>query len=175
MIFLTGLMGSGKTTVGKMLAASLGWRFVDTDQMVARRAGKSIPKIFASQGEKAFRSLETRALGSIRGDKTVVATGGGIVLSPKNRAWMRRHGIVIYLAASVRRIAARLSAGQLATRPLLKSGAADLAILHKKRVIYYAEAHFKVRASRPAKAVAARIAQVLRKNTAGVLHDKTPR
>lgn len=100
-IVLVGFMGSGKTSVGLELARRLGWEFVDTDALVERKAGRSIAEIFAQEGERTFRLLESEAVreaASRRG--AVIATGGGAVLSPENREVLRSSGIVVFLNAS---------------------------------------------------------------------------
>ncbi|MEB3361811.1 MAG: shikimate kinase, partial [Synechococcaceae cyanobacterium] len=78
-LFLVGMMGSGKSSVGRPLATALGYRFVDADQLLEQAAGRSIPSIFASEGEEGFRALETQVLDAISPwQRTVVATGGGV-------------------------------------------------------------------------------------------------
>ena len=85
---IVGYMGSGKSTVGRLVADSLRWRFIDLDEAVAERAGLSIPEIFASSGEPHFRNLERRELmHALDGPReSVVACGGGVVIDPRNRA-----------------------------------------------------------------------------------------
>ena len=154
-IFLVGLMGSGKTTVGKILARGMGRRFVDTDSLVEARSGRRVAEIFAAQGEPAFRRLEEKALKSIdlkRG--LVVATGGGIVTRPSNLAWMKRHGVVVYLSLSARSIFRRLGPGQRRRRPLLAGGLSGLKSLAAQRAPLYAQAHLRVAAARRPQAVA---------------------
>ncbi|MGC3989050.1 MAG: shikimate kinase [Chthoniobacteraceae bacterium] len=86
-IVLIGFMGSGKSSVGRLLARLLAGRFVDTDQLVVKQAGCEITELFQKQGEDHFRQLETEALTSLRGQTgLVIATGGGIVLRPENVA-----------------------------------------------------------------------------------------
>lgn len=97
-LVLVGMPGSGKTTVGRELAELSGKPFVDLDEEIVRRAGVSIPEIFASQGESAFRALEHEVLAEVcAGHGQVIATGGGAVLWSENRAAMRRTGWVCYL------------------------------------------------------------------------------
>src|SRR5215472_10154147 len=98
-IFLTGLSGSGKSTVGCILAQCLNKPFVDTDALIEAACGASISSIFSQQGEDYFRECETRALAraaTIKGG-AIIATGGGIVVREENRALMREHGERIYL------------------------------------------------------------------------------
>ena len=85
-IILTGPMGSGKTSVGRLLSAKLGYRFLDLDALIVKQAGKSINQIFADEGEAAFRDRETAALASLKGeDELILSTGGGAVLREENR------------------------------------------------------------------------------------------
>ncbi|MFN9941556.1 MAG: shikimate kinase, partial [bacterium] len=94
-LFLVGMMGSGKSSVGRPLASALGYRFVDADQLLEQAAGRSIAAIFASEGEDGFRQLETQVLDAISPwQRTVVATGGGVVLRPMNWGYLRQ-GVVI--------------------------------------------------------------------------------
>ncbi len=120
-IILIGFMGTGKTTVGKRLAEQLGMRFADMDDCIVRHAGKSIPAIFADDGEPAFRAMERQVvieLSARRG--LVVATGGGVVLNPANIADLRGSGLMVCLTAAVDVLLARLQGD--AGRPLLSDG-----------------------------------------------------
>ncbi|MDF1658556.1 MAG: shikimate kinase [Verrucomicrobiales bacterium] len=119
-LILIGFMGTGKTTIGKRVARSLGMKFVDTDLLIAEKAGKSIPTIFEESGEDAFRSLETEVLKECRErDGQVVSTGGGIVTRPENLEILKSSGYVIWLKASPEIIFERVSRNQ--NRPLLKT------------------------------------------------------
>lgn len=114
---LIGFMGSGKTTVGRLVAEMLGLNLVDLDEVIAAQAGQSIPEIFAREGEAGFRRREREALLGISGRKgLVLATGGGIVVDPENVADLRRHGSVVFLRASLAEITARVGGGS--SRPL---------------------------------------------------------
>lgn len=120
-IILTGFMGTGKSSVGRLVAERLGWQFVDLDERIVQAAGKSIPEIFARDGEHVFRELEANACREVgRESGRVVATGGGAVLSPANRAALLEAGIVICLEASPEAILQRVGGG--ADRPKLGSG-----------------------------------------------------
>lgn len=119
-IILTGFMGCGKTTVGKLLARHLKYAFVDTDQLIEERSGMSIPEIFASRGEAAFRALEAevaRELGT--GEGMVIATGGRLMLAPGNAETLGARGEVFCLAARPEDILRRVSRKSQAVRPLL--------------------------------------------------------
>ncbi len=117
-LILTGFMGTGKTSVGRAVAERLGWPFVDLDDVIAERAGKPIPAIFAEGGEPAFRALEAaacRELAEPRG--LVVATGGGAAVDPANREALAAGGVVICLDAAAETILHRV--GEDASRPML--------------------------------------------------------
>lgn len=97
-LFLVGMMGAGKTTIGRELAKRLGRRFVDCDHEIEARTGVRIPVIFEIEGEAGFRRRETQELDELsRLPNVVVATGGGIVQAAENRAILRERGIVVYL------------------------------------------------------------------------------
>lgn len=117
-IVLVGLMGSGKTTVGRIVAQMVGFQLIDTDHVIADIAGKSIPEIFASEGEAGFRLRESAALRSLLGKRgCVIATGGGIVTQPRNLPILRQLGYIAWLEADPERLARRTS--QNSNRPLL--------------------------------------------------------
>jgi shikimate kinase len=117
-IVLTGFMGTGKTAVGRRLAEELHLKFVDVDSMVVGRAGQPIPEIFSSQGEAAFRKLESEIIEEVASlDKAVVATGGGALIDPKNRENLQRRGILVCLTAKAGTLLDRLKDD--VTRPLL--------------------------------------------------------
>lgn len=122
-IFLTGFSGTGKTLVAPLLAEALGWRAIDTDDLIEEAAGKGIPGIFAEDGELRFRELEHEALArATQEEDTVVATGGGALVSVENRRTMARTGLLVCLEASTETILCRLheSAGKPSSeRPLL--------------------------------------------------------
>ena len=151
-IVLIGMPGSGKTTVGGELAALLGRELVDTDELVERKAGRSIPDIFAEDGEAAFRDLEQKAVfnaGSMQGK--VIATGGGAVLRPENRLSLAANGFVVYLRRDTDRLARE-------GRPLSLSG--DLAaMLAARDPVYSAFADLITINSGDPKTVATKIAE----------------
>ena len=100
-IFIVGPMGAGKTTVGKALALLSSRPFIDLDEDIAAREGRSIPAIFAAEGESGFRLRETAALKRSLKLKAVIATGGGIVVTPENLRILSENGVVVYLNADV--------------------------------------------------------------------------
>lgn len=138
-LYFVGPMGCGKTTVGRLVAERLGRPFVDTDALVVQRAGRTIPEIFARDGEEGFRRLETAVLQELR-DGMVVATGGGALLRPENRAHIRATGHVLWLRVSHGELFRRLSAGDgFRRRPLLRGPDPEgtlRAILAKREPIY---------------------------------------
>ena len=142
MIALTGFMGSGKTTVGKVLADFLGCPFMDLDDLVVKKAGKSIPDIFAQDGEPAFRQLEAQVLRKTvekyAESTAVLALGGGAVLAPASAALLHEKTVCIYLRATLDTLLARL-AGETAGRPLADSSLADR--LAAREPIYEETAH----------------------------------
>lgn len=113
-------MGTGKSTVGRLVASRLGWQFLDTDALIESRAGCSISQIFAEHGESHFRQLESDVcveLATPEFSGRVIATGGGIVLKAENRDALRQAGLVICLDAPAEQIVARLAG--YTDRPLL--------------------------------------------------------
>ena len=120
-LILMGMMGSGKTTMGRMLARHLDKAFVDSDEEIIRRTGVSIAHIFDIEGEPGFRLRESAALRDlVQRDNLVLATGGGAILEEQNRALLQHNGIVIYLCASVHDLWQRTRHDR--TRPLLQTG-----------------------------------------------------
>jgi shikimate kinase len=119
-VVLVGFMGSGKSSVGRLVARTLRGRFVDTDRLVVERAGRDITDIFATNGEGFFRQEESRALCSLLGGRgLVVATGGGIVTVAANLAALKELGFVVWLTASEETIWDRVSRNT--KRPLLRT------------------------------------------------------
>lgn len=118
-MFLVGMMGSGKSTVGSALARRLGRCFVDSDVEIERRAGKSIAQIFADDGETAFRALEERVLEELGSREAVVAAlGGGAIAQPGASDRLARRGTVVFLRASPEQLVRRV--GDASQRPLLR-------------------------------------------------------
>ncbi|MFA6049240.1 MAG: shikimate dehydrogenase [Candidatus Micrarchaeia archaeon] len=120
-IVLVGFMGTGKSSVGKALAKRLGKRFVDTDALAEKSAGKKITEIFSQKGEAFFRSLEKKAVqAACKSKNAVISTGGGCVLDPENVAELRNAGILVRLDSTAKEIAANLT--RHSDRPLLAGG-----------------------------------------------------
>ena len=144
-LYLVGMMGSGKSTAGRHLAELLGYRFLDADQSIEQVAGRTIPAIFASDGEAGFRDLEAAVLNQIASwHSLVVATGGGVVTRPENWGQMRQ-GVVIWLDAPDELLLERLSADPT-PRPLLQADdpARRLAALMAERRPLYAQADLHI-------------------------------
>jgi len=119
-IFLVGMMGAGKTTVGRLLAHFLEKTFYDSDREIQKRTGVGIPVIFEIEGEEGFRKRETDMLAELaKMENIVLATGGGAVLSMENRKILKQRGIVIYLRAAVEDLWRRPRQDQ--NRPLLRT------------------------------------------------------
>ena len=118
-LVLVGFMGSGKSSVGRLLSSLTGFALVDTDTLVAQKAGKSIPHIFRDEGEASFRTLETEVLRGLIGRiGLIVATGGGVVVSADNRKLLPEIGPVVWLDASTDHLHQRVKNSK---RPLLQT------------------------------------------------------
>lgn len=118
-VILVGMMGAGKSEVGEQLADKLGYSFVDTDSLIERKANKKVRRIFADDGEAAFRALESEAIASLAGATgKVIATGGGAFQAPENRAVLDGIGLTVYLKASARELYQRVKNDP--NRPLLQ-------------------------------------------------------
>ena len=123
-LYLVGYRGTGKTTVGRLLADALGRPFVDLDERIETDAGRSIAAIFADEGEAGFRDRETAALRAAVGVDSIIATGGGVVLREGNRRLLKSTGFVVWLQALAEILWERIRADTLtaARRPNLTSG-----------------------------------------------------
>ena len=139
-VFLVGLMGAGKTTVGRQLAQRLQYEFFDSDHEVEQRCGADIPWIFDVEGEAGFRKRESLMIDELTQRRHIVlATGGGAVLSAQNREALRSRGFVVYLRASVERLYQRTARDR--NRPLLQTAdpRAKLELLLREREPLYRE------------------------------------
>lgn len=144
-VILIGFMGSGKTTIGKMLSGAAGYRFTDTDELIELREKRKINDIFATDGEEYFRDLETAVIKEIANtmDRTVISVGGGLPVRDENRTYMKQNAVTVYLRATVDSLCKRL--GSDTTRPLLKGD--DLrkrieSLMEKRSRIYEEAADF---------------------------------
>lgn len=117
-IVLIGFMCSGKSRVGRDLAARLGWTFHDTDDIVAKTSGTRVPELIRKRGEPAFRELEAVAVQTLADvDHSVIATGGGVPLNPENMKTLGKNGQIVWLKVSPRSVLHR--AGDMGARPLI--------------------------------------------------------
>ena len=146
-LWLIGMMSSGKTKVGRRLSERSGFPLVDTDDQIVERAGMTIPEIFSTRGEPAFRAMESEEMARIAGrtERLVVATGGGAILDRANRSLMRDTGLVVWLKPS---IASLIAKGKTKNRPLLL-GHDDLAaryteIWEARKHLYQEAAHMSI-------------------------------
>lgn len=138
-IYLVGMMGTGKTTLGTQLADKLHYQFMDLDQLIEEQEGMTIAQIFTQKGEAYFRKLETEVLSrSTALDHTIISTGGGIVLNQQNRLLLKQESC-IYLKASSQELVRRLKNDQ--KRPLLQGESLEnrITTLIKEREAYYLE------------------------------------
>jgi shikimate kinase len=159
-VYLIGMPGSGKSSVGSALARALGLPFVDLDREIEAADGRGIPRIFDEEGEAAFRALERSALErAAAGPEAVVACGGGIVLDPANRDRLRATGAVVWLSVPVDRLRERVRPG--AGRPLVRDGADLERLAGEREDAYAATAHHVVDAAGDPERVAAAIARLL--------------
>jgi shikimate kinase len=161
-VTLVGFMGAGKSTVGRELARRLALPFVDLDDRVEAEAGRDIPTLFAQQGEATFRALERTVLLRALGEPlAVLATGGGAVADPDNRAAMRRASTVVWLDVRFEIARERLQEQGARRRPLVEHlGWARLAQLHRvRRQDYAAAAHLHLHADQHPPAQLARSIQ----------------
>jgi shikimate kinase len=145
-IFFVGLMGAGKTTIGKLLARKLKKTFYDTDHEIEKKLGVKIAVIFELEGEEGFRKRETQMIDELTKKKDIIlATGGGAVLSEENCTLLKERGRVIYLNAKPQSLAKRMAYDK--DRPLLQEGnmLETLSLLYKERhPLYLSLASFEV-------------------------------
>ena len=141
-IALVGLMGSGKSVIGRRLAKQLGLTFADSDQLVTKMAGVSIADVFDLAGEAKFRDMEFRAIqNQLQQPPHVLATGGGSFCEPETAALLRKNAIVVWLQASIDTLLKRI--GDTTSRPLLQTGSPIkiLRQLQTARAPFYRKAH----------------------------------
>lgn len=162
-LYLIGFMGAGKTVVGRLVAGRLAMPFVDLDALIEEREGTCVSDLFAQRGEDGFRHAESEALCALLdGSPSVVACGGGVVVSDENRAVLRASGTVVLLEVSAKEALARI--GDTGGRPLLAGEGAALAdtLLAARSTLYRATADFIVdTAGRTPKEVALLVSDVL--------------
>jgi shikimate kinase len=160
-IALIGFMGSGKTTVGRLVAARLGYRFLDLDILITENAGKSIRVIFDEDGEEAFRRIESDTLYSVREmNRLVIATGGGAPIRQENQEFFENLAATFYLEVSFKEFISR--AGRDSARPMLDRSEKEVKKLYESRLPVYRSLGQRVIAdSRPPQEIAAEILKKL--------------
>lgn len=162
-IVLTGPMGSGKTTVGKPIAKSLGMKFLDTDKLIMKKSEMNVNEIFLKYGEKDYRIREEEVISEVsKLDNHVISTGGGVVLNPVNMRRMRRNGLIINLWASPETLYGRLKDKK--DRPLLKKSTfkKDLKKYSEDRLPFYKNADFIIETDQiEAEKIAERIVNIV--------------
>ena len=153
LVFLIGARASGKSILGSLLAEELGLAFMDTDQQLRIACGLSVDELVARDGWSGFRARESEILRECAGARTVVATGGGMVLDPRNCEFMRATGTVVFLEAPAQLLSSRLAENpRTRQRPSLTGlpPAEEIAhVLAEREPIYRAAAHHIVDATRP--------------------------
>lgn len=142
-LYLIGMMGAGKTCIGKMVAKKTHRRFVDTDALIEKKAGMTVAEIFEREGESGFRFRETVILASLARKKNlIVSTGGGVVVTPENTQLMRKSGTVVWLKRELNTIIAN---PRIRRRPLLaKNENAIFDIMKAREPLYKKACHFVV-------------------------------
>jgi len=174
-IVLIGFMGTGKSTVGKRLAQSLAWDFVDTDSEIGEVTSLSVTEIFRRHGETRFRSEERIVVARLsQQDRIVIATGGGTVVDPLNWEALARKGIIVALHASMEAILSRI--GHKNDRPLLKGTNEEIEKLWSERQACYAQADFTVDTSQKnidevVSEIMARLGRRINNEFSGVAND----
>jgi len=168
-VYLIGMPGAGKSTVGKVLAEKLGRTFVDLDAAIEKMAGQIISEIFEKFGENYFRQLESEALKTVSfsEEKLVIATGGGTPCFHDNLDIMKKHGQVLYLKVTPEILAERLMALPLNSRPLLKEKSKSQLLSYLNQTLttrspFYEKAGIILEAATVAETVAASLQKLIR-------------
>lgn len=156
-VYLIGMMGTGKTTVGKYLASTLNYRFIDMDAVLTEAAGRSIAEIFAVEGEAYFRELETQVLAELSlYTRCVIATGGGVIEKSFNWSYLH-HGIVIWLDTDVKILQNRLAGDE--TRPL--ANCLETLLVTRRPLYAQADLRLEIASERSPEAIATEIIETL--------------
>lgn len=143
-IVLTGFRGTGKTEIGRILASRLNVPFIDTDDLIETKTGRSIPDIFHDEGEERFRSIEREVIASLPAADVIVSTGGGVICDPKNMEYLHRDSTVVLLSADLDTIEKRLIAKPRPPLTGLTLHEEIAAMMDRRRKNYYASADFCV-------------------------------
>ncbi len=144
-IYLIGMMGSGKSTVGKLLAEQMQMTFLDLDEIIETNTQKTIRDIFEQDGELYFRKLESEALVNVNQENSVISCGGGIILDELNRIQLKSSGKVVFLQVSIEELSKRLQT--LVDRPLLKGKKIDeelTSLWSDRKELYIETAHITI-------------------------------
>lgn len=174
-VYLIGARGCGKTTIGRLLAKYMNYRFQDADQYLQQQLQCSIANFVAEQGWDAFRHNEQRALQVLSRPSSVIATGGGVVLSSENRQFMQRKGIVVWLHVPATILAQRLlqepeseQRPMLTDRPLLDE---TIEILHQRLPLYQAAAQYHINATEDPENIVRNLLTLLNTRSLVALND----
>ena len=160
-IILCGFMGAGKTVVGKELAKIMGFKFVDTDDMIEKEQGIAIKAIFAARGEEYFRSLEKELCKKLAlTGNSVISTGGGMLVNPENAEELRKSGKIVFLDASFETICERI--GNNTNRPLFQDIDKARALYDERKAKYNAAADYVVSGDMSARKTALTIAEIFK-------------
>lgn len=164
-IFLVGMPGSGKSTIGRELSEALKWPLFDTDALIAQQAGQTIPALFEAEGETAFRQLEAEVLRKLPLERrAIVATGGGLPCHHQNMVWLKSHGHAIYLRTDLHTLVRRIR--QQPVRPLFHHLHTDeallqhLALMLATRQRNYEQAHLIWDSHQPTEALLEKLTDV---------------
>ena len=162
-LLITGFMGSGKTTVGRLVADKLSWTFIDLDEAVESAIGTSIGEIFASGGESEFRQVERQTLLEVlEGERVVVATGGGTLAQPAVVENVQPQTVIVWLDVPLAVIERRLGEGERQVRPLYRDFAAVSELYERRRPSYQAAGvRVEIEADESPEAVADRVVDTL--------------
>jgi shikimate kinase len=165
-VLLTGFMGAGKSTVGRLLADRLGLSFFDLDEVVEKATGETVSQIFSRRGEETFRELERSCLNRLLAkERIVIATGGGTLAEPEIAGDVRRRAVTVWIDPSLEVIERRLQQGEREVRPLFGDTVA-VRELYRQRLPAYGMADFriKINGDEPAEDVVDRLIELLVEN-----------
>jgi shikimate kinase len=173
-LYLVGFMGTGKSTVGRAVAQKLGFALVDSDHEIERQQGKTIPDIFAQDGEPAFRALEKEfILHGHPAERTVISCGGGLVVQPGMLALLKERGVVVCLHASIETILARTARQR--NRPLLEVADPDARVrtlFAQREPIYRQSGTLILTDGRPLADIAAHVMRAWRRDAADFVRSR---
>lgn len=165
-MYLTGFMGTGKSTIGKLLADKLNLHFIDTDSYIMNMTGKNISEIFEEEGEDKFREYESQVLAELPLHDVIISTGGGIILREDNRKLMKNNGYIINLDCNVETLVARIqqSHNSKDIRPLFQQGIQQFEQRYLSRQKLYYDADFIVNTNNSIEHVLNNVIEWIKKN-----------